>query len=139
MNSVLIDTSFIYAIYDQQDKNHLQAVHWANKTPAIKMILPDVVLVEATYLIRRNSSIVQVINFLKHFVPAAFILNPLHILDLNRSSEVMAQYLDARLDFVDCLIVAQAERLDIKQVCTFDRRDFALITPQHCDYLELLP
>lgn len=36
-------------------------------------------------------------------------------------------------------LVALAERLNLTQVCTFDRRDFNLIRPRHCDHLDLLP
>jgi len=48
-------------------------------------------------------------------------------------------YADARLDFVDCCIMALTERLDIRRVATFDRRDFSIFRPNHGDYLELLP
>ena len=35
--------------------------------------------------------------------------------------------------------MAQAERLNITHVATFDHRDFEIFRPTHCDYLELLP
>ena len=38
----------------------------------------------------------------------------------------MEKYADARFDFVDCCIMALAERLAITQICTFDRRDFSI-------------
>jgi predicted nucleic acid-binding protein len=53
--------------------------------------------------------------------------------------DVMRTYLDADLDLVDCCLTALAERMNIRHICTFDRRDFALIRPQHTDYFELLP
>jgi predicted nucleic acid-binding protein len=46
---------------------------------------------------------------------------------------------DANLDFVDALIVATAERLNITRLLTLDRRDFQLIRPKHCSSFELLP
>ncbi|HLV37426.1 MAG TPA: hypothetical protein VKY59_20070 [Spirillospora sp.] len=36
-------------------------------------------------------------------------------------------------------LYALADRLSITQVCTFDRRDFAIFRPAHSDYLKLLP
>ena len=36
-------------------------------------------------------------------------------------------------------IVAIAERLQVTQVCTFDRRDFTIIRPEHAPYFDLLP
>ena len=59
--------------------------------------------------------------------------------DLQRARAIMAAYPEADLDFVDCCLMALSERLKITQICTFDRRDFSIFRPQHCDYLELLP
>jgi len=56
-----------------------------------------------------------------------------------RSAEILRLYADANLDFVDALIVATAERLNITRVLTLDRRDFQLIRPKHCVSFELLP
>jgi hypothetical protein len=44
-----------------------------------------------------------------------------------------------KIDFVDALIVAMAERLNITRLLTFDRRDFQLLRPKHCVSFELLP
>lgn len=46
---------------------------------------------------------------------------------------------DAELDFADAAVIALAERLDIEHVATFDRRDFSIIRPQHCQAFQLLP
>jgi predicted nucleic acid-binding protein len=59
--------------------------------------------------------------------------------DYSRSAEIIRQYSDAKLDFVDTLIVAMAERLNITRVLTLDRRDFQLIRPKHCSAFEILP
>jgi len=59
--------------------------------------------------------------------------------DYSRSAEILRQYSDAKLDFIDTLIVAIAERLNITRVLTLDRRDFLLICPHHCSGFEILP
>jgi hypothetical protein len=51
----------------------------------------------------------------------------------------MEKYSDIELDFVDCCIVAIAERLNLTEICTFDRRDFSIIRPTHVEYLTLHP
>ncbi len=51
----------------------------------------------------------------------------------------MDNYRSAKFDFVDCCIMALTERLNIRQVCTLDRRDFPIFRPKHCPFLELLP
>jgi uncharacterized protein len=35
--------------------------------------------------------------------------------------------------------MALAEYLAITQICTFDRRDFSIFRPAHCEYFERLP
>ena len=59
--------------------------------------------------------------------------------DRIRAVAIMGAYDDARFDYVDCLIMAMCERLDITRIATFDRRDFSIFRPTHCDYLELVP
>jgi predicted nucleic acid-binding protein len=59
--------------------------------------------------------------------------------DYSPCAEVLRQYSDANLDFVDALIVALAERLNITRLLTLDHRDFRLIRPKHCISFELLP
>jgi hypothetical protein len=66
-------------------------------------------------------------------------LEAITLADLSRVRDIMATYADNRFDFVDCCIMALAERLNITQIYTFDRRDFQVFRPSHCDYLELLP
>lgn len=52
--------------------------------------------------------------------------------DLSRATELVNQYADTRIDFVDCTIVAVAERLDISRI-------FRILRPKHCDYFEISP
>ncbi len=56
-----------------------------------------------------------------------------------RMQEILSQYESAKFDFTDVAIMAQAERLNVTRVATFDRRDFSIIRPTHCKFLELLP
>lgn len=59
--------------------------------------------------------------------------------DLGRICEIAEEYRDSRLDVVDCCIIALAERLQIKRIATFDRRDFHIVRPSHTEYFEILP
>ena len=51
----------------------------------------------------------------------------------------MLKYRDAELDYTDTSIMVVAERLNITRIFTFDRRDFGMYRPKHCDYFELVP
>jgi hypothetical protein len=57
-------------------------------------------------------------------------------------SELLATYSSARLQAVDACVIALAERLDLHEVATLDRRDFMLVAPRHLpkgQRLRLLP
>jgi len=51
----------------------------------------------------------------------------------------MRRYESAKFDYTDAAIMALSERLNITQVYTFDRRDFAIFGLRHVASLELLP
>ena len=59
--------------------------------------------------------------------------------DLERVNQILEQYADSQLDFVDAVIVSIAERLRITCVLTLDHRHFSIMRPRHCDYFEILP
>ena len=59
--------------------------------------------------------------------------------DFPRIVELMRQYADSNIGFVDASIVAVAERLGVSRLLTLDRRHFGLIRPRHCPALEILP
>jgi predicted nucleic acid-binding protein len=78
-------------------------------------------------------------RFLSGLAASDIELESINTADIERVTEILAQYADARLDFTDAAIVALAERLNITYILTFDRRDFVIVHPQHCDFFELYP
>jgi predicted nucleic acid-binding protein len=59
--------------------------------------------------------------------------------DLRRTSNLLQQYADANIGFVDATVVASAERLQTRRILTTDRRHFSMIRPRHASFFELLP
>jgi len=135
---VLIDSSFLFALYDRDDKYHDDAVYFARDDSRTR-IVPDVVLTEVAYMIKRAVGQHIVPVFLNDVTRSPIQLQPVLAEDVKRAREVMLKYPSAKLDFVDCCIMALAERLEITQICTFDRRDFSIYRAQDADALELLP
>lgn len=138
LRKVLLDSSYVYVLYDPDSDKYQRAVS-VLEASSIDPILPDVVLTEAAFLFMRAGGIGAVGHFLESVENAQVRLEPVTKPTLRRAREIMIAYPESRLDFVDCCIMALAEQLGITQVCTFDRRDFSIFRPQHCDYLELLP
>lgn len=136
--TLLLDSSFVYALFNGDDRNHAAALQFA---AAIRQqsLVPDVALPEITFLFRRDAPYSAIKTFLVEFTKAQLTLVPPTTDDIIRISQIMDTYPTAEFDLVDCTIMALAERLNITQICTFDRRDFSIFRPRHCDYLKLLP
>jgi hypothetical protein len=56
-----------------------------------------------------------------------------------RIADLVEQYADAGLGFVDASVIAIAERVGATRIFTLDRRDFSLVRPRHTEAFEILP
>jgi predicted nucleic acid-binding protein len=137
-NQILIDSSFLFAIFHNRDKNHLRAVEFNAKTTNAPLV-SDITLPEVSFLFVRDLGYYAIGEFLAGLVATQIPLIGLNMIDIQRAHEIMQTYPDAKFDLVDTCIMALSERLQITKICTFDRRDFSIFRPKHCDYLELLP
>ncbi len=136
--TLIIDSSFLVALYDGGEVYHRRAYDFAADRLET-MLVPAVALPEVGYLLRRNLGYAKSLNFFDFFENRNVRLFPVIQQDLARVYEIGRQYRDARLDIVDCCIMAIAERQNISRIATFDRRDFSIFQPRHCDFFELLP
>ncbi len=137
-NLILFDTSFLYALFDQTDKYHRDATEFASIDRRL-CIVPMVALTEVTQLLNARVGQPATLAFLRSLSSPLITLVPITPADIDRVQDILQTYPEARLDFVDCCIMAMTEGLNVTEICTFDRRDFSIFRPTHCDYLELLP
>lgn len=138
MINALIDSSFLFALNSLNDKQRLPALSIAYRKD-INYIIPDVVVGEVAYMLRSRIHQLAVIKFLATTAESQFTLIPILKEDIARAGQVMHKYRESDLDFVDCCLVALAERLNITHICTFDERDFRKIVPDHAHYFTILP
>ena len=103
------------------------------------MLLPTPVIVEVAYLLLRDIGPIAVAEFLEGLASTDLVLIEPEDSDYQRAAAVLRQYNDAHIDLVDSLIVAIAERLNIRLILTLDQRHFRMFRPQHCTAFELLP
>lgn len=136
--TAILDTSFLFALTDQSDRNHQRVLAVAQSVNE-SLVLPVVVLPEVCYLIASRLGHHAMRRFVSSMTSDVVQVEPVIPEDLIRVHEVLEQYADSQLDFTDAAIVAIAERLNITRIYTLDRRDFSLIRPIHCDYFELFP
>ena len=138
MNRILADSSYLFALNVQDDRAHRRALEFSEGN-LNEIAVPEVAIPEVSYLLNRVGGLSAKLRFLDQVNASKIQIECMEPPDFVRAREIMAAYPEANLDFVDCGIVALAERLNITQICTFDRRDFSIIRPLHCDGFELLP
>jgi predicted nucleic acid-binding protein len=135
--TALLDTGFLLAVIDADDSLH------ASCTSALKAesmpLLPDVVLPELAYLILRELGYPALTTLLRSVATGELVQVKSTPQDLERAAELLEKYADSRVDFVDCAIVAMAERVNLTKILTVDRRHFTIFRPRHCDYFEIAP
>jgi len=103
------------------------------------MLVPATVVAEVGYLLAREAGTSVEAGFLRSIEDGDF--EPVDLLteDYARMGEFVAQYADLGLGTTDASVVALAERLNIVEVATLDRRHFGVMRPRHTDALTLLP
>jgi predicted nucleic acid-binding protein len=131
------DTGFIVALTNTNDTAHVSARQ--NFIRFEQIFLPQSTLTEILFLIRRDAGTATVINFLDSLYRSRLKLTCLNDQDIKRTTQLLKQYQDSRIDFVDASVMAMAERLEIRNILTLDRRDFSLVRPAKWDYFELYP
>ena len=137
METVIADTGFVVALTNGSDTRHIEVRTVYLQHPRI--LLPKVVLVEVAYLLGRDAGIQTVVAFLRGLPASRFTLIEATDPDIARTAEILAQYVDSKVDFVDATVMAIAERLEIKTILTLDQRDFRMFRPRHCDSFTLQP
>lgn len=103
------------------------------------MIVPTLVVTEVVYLIGSRLGADAEVRFLGDLAAGEFSVEPVAASDWLRIAELVNEYRDLPLGSVDASIVATAERLDITQLATLDRRHFSVVRPSHTLSFELLP
>ncbi len=134
----IVDTGFLFALANTRDIHHHRALDIA-RTSSDTFVLPVTVLPEICYLIDSRLGHAAMRRFVSRVQADAMRIESLDKADLSRVVEILNQYADARIDFVDATIAAVAERLNISRVLTIDETHFRLFRPRHCAAFEILP
>ena len=93
------DTGFVVALLNRSDTMHSSVITIYTKQKQI--LLPQTVLAEVAYLVGRNADLATVVAFLKGLSASRFALIALIDKDVMRVAEILDEYADSRIDFVD--------------------------------------
>ncbi|MEQ1691816.1 MAG: PIN domain-containing protein [Gemmatimonas sp.] len=137
----MADTGALYALMDASDRWHQEVVAWWSRDPlGLRDIrVPITVLPELAYLLSTRINPQAEQAFIDAVVAGEFTIEPLDDDDVVRAADIMRQYHDLPLGFVDATVIAIAERLDAREILTTDRRHFHVVRPQHVRSLTLVP
>jgi len=103
------------------------------------LIIPALVITEVVYLIGSRLGPDAEVRFLGDLAAGEFTVEPVLAGDWLRIAELVSRYRDLPLGSVDASVVTAAERLDITEIATLDRKHFSIVRPAHTHSFELLP
>ena len=136
MDLAIVDTGPLYAAVDADDDAHEESIE-ALARPGTRLVIPAMVLAEATYLIGTRLGATIEARFLASLgdedveAPAPE--------DLPRMASLVERYRNFPLGGTDASVVAIAERRETDLLITLDRRHFGAIRPQHAKRFRIIP
>jgi len=139
--AVLFDTNVIVAAAFTSETYHKECADlFAElRSQPERLLLPATVTAEVGYLINQLGGPYREAQFLRGVADGDFEPVDLMRVDYARMDELVEQYAQLNLGTTDASIIALAERLDISQIATLNRRDFTVVRPRHINAFELLP
>ncbi len=138
---ILFDTAPIVAAAFTTESHHHACVELFTglRLAGRRLMLPATVAAEAGYLIDRLGGPEREAGFLAGVAEGGFEPVDLTPADYSRMAELVEQYDDLRLGTTDASIIALAERLNVTEIATLDRRHFTAVRPRHVEVFTLLP
>lgn len=128
----------IVAVADDADPDHLRCEDLLD-THSGPLVTTAMVVAEAGWLIERQLGPAAEARFYTSIAEGDLSVETFTAADWARISQLVERYGDLGLGGTDASLVTIAERLNITQLATLDRRDFTVVRPSHCDAFELLP
>lgn len=136
MPVAVVDTGPLYAAADLDDDDHAASLATLQRRD-LELVVPALVVAEATYLVGRRLGTKAEAAFLRGL--GQIEVEPPRGDDWNRIAQLVDEYRDLPLGGTDASVVALAERLDTATVITLDRRHFTVVRAHHREAFELLP
>ena len=135
---LVLDTSVIHAAADRRDASYERCSALLAET-AERLALPAPTLPELDYLFRHRGVPEGTVRVLSDIRRGGLLLLDPTLDDLQRASQILQDYADLDVGFVDATVLAMVERLDEPKLATLDHRHFTALRPRHIEALELLP
>lgn len=137
IESVLVDTGPLIALYESKDLHHGACREQARNLPVGKACTCWPVLTEAAYRLRRYPR--ERAKLFEAVRDGIYVLLPLGAQDMADIEAVFRTYHDQEVDLADACLVHLANREKITRIFTLDRRHFGVFRMANGRPFELLP
>lgn len=132
----IVDTGPLYAVADADDDDHDRCLATLQR-PDLQLVIPALVVAEATYLIGTRLGASAETAFLSGL--ADFEVEGPTPEDWASIARLVERYADFPLGGTDASVAVLADRLGTEQIVTLDRRHFAALQSSSGHPYQLLP
>ena len=117
LNTILVDTGPLTALFDKDDKHHHKILEFI-KGKKFRFVTTTAVVTEVTHLL--DFSVDAQIDFFRWILNNGVQLEEVGISDISRIIELTKKYSDQPMDFADATLIVVAERTGIKKIISID-------------------
>jgi uncharacterized protein len=135
---LLCDTGVLLAAGNVRDHHHAACLTLLRDAEG-PLLVPSPVLGEIGYLLQSRVGPHAEVTFLQSFGGNGFHIAEVAEGDIRRIAELVEQYVSLPLGIVDAAVITIAERLNLTEVATVDRKHFSIVRPRHVPTFTLLP
>ena len=138
---ILCDSGALIAAAASNDADHHACTEMFTglRLAGRRLLVPQTVVAEVGYMLAAWVSAEVEAKFLDAVATEDFEVVNLMSADFARMAELVRCYDDLALGTTDASVIAVAERLDVREIATLDRRHFTAVRPRHIDAFTLLP
>ena len=117
INSILIDTGPLIALFDKDDKYH-KSIKEFIRIGKYRFVTTNAVITEVTHMLDFNVNVQ--IDFLRWILKDGVLIQDVKQTDISRIIELTIKYSDRPMDYADATLVIAAEKTGIKKIISID-------------------
>ena len=134
---IIVDTSVLLAAVNVREPHHIPCAELLRSESTLVITVP--VVTETCIMLNRRLGTAHEVRFLTAVTVGSFQIFELGATDYRRTTDLVTDYNDLNLGFVDASIIAAAERLGTTRIATLNYRDFTVVRPAHAKNFTLQP
>ena len=118
LDSILIDSGPLIALFDSSDKHHRGIRSFLKKNP-FRYISTVAVFTEVSHMLDFNTAVQR--DFYEWIMRKGVIIGDINQNDILRIVELTEKYSNLPMDFADATLVITAEKTGIRKIISIDR------------------